>query len=62
MNLDTSAIPFNDIRNLFKNLTVPNATVIEQVRARNAKLTKPPGFAWKIGRISRMVCIMAGSK
>ena len=51
MNLDTSAIPFNDIRNLFKNLTVPNATVIEQVRARNAKLTKPPG---SLGRLEEL--------
>ena len=51
MNLDTSAIPFNDIRNLFKNLTFPDATVIEQVRARNAKLTKPPG---SLGRLEEL--------
>ena len=51
MNLNSSAIPFHDIRNLFSELTKPDATVIEQVRARNAQLTKPPG---SLGRLEEL--------
>ena len=52
MNLDPSAIPFHDIRNLLSELTKPDTTVIEQVRARNAQLTKPLG---SLGRLEELV-------
>lgn len=52
----TTAIPFDDIRALVKNMPGPDLAAVEAVTARDAVLTKPPG---SLGRLEEIVAWLA---
>lgn len=47
-----SALPFNDIRNLLKEMPEPDAAAVAQCRQREARLTKPPGALGRLEAIT----------
>ena len=47
-----SALPFDDIRDLFRQMPGPDTEMVEKVRARDAVLTKPAGA---LGRLETIV-------
>jgi nicotinate-nucleotide--dimethylbenzimidazole phosphoribosyltransferase len=48
----TSALPFDDIRRLVADMTGPDQAAVAQVRARDGRLTKPPGALGKLEAIA----------
>ena len=48
----TTGLPFDDIRRLLDNLPPPDEEAAAAVRARDGKLTKPPG---SLGRLEHIV-------
>ena len=50
-----TGLPFDDIRNLLKNLPGPDVDAATQCRARDARLTKPPGALGRLEQISEWV-------
>ncbi|WP_057466169.1 nicotinate-nucleotide--dimethylbenzimidazole phosphoribosyltransferase, partial [Pseudovibrio sp. POLY-S9] len=52
MSLATSALPFDDIRNLVGAMPGPSLEAIEAVKKRDAQLTKPQG---SLGRLEELV-------
>lgn len=48
----TSALPFDDIRRLVADLPGPDEAAVAQVRARDSRLTKPPGALGKLEAIA----------
>ena len=62
MTSAATGLPFDDIRNLLKNMPGPDQAAAAAARAREGQLTKPPGAlgrletisewlaAWQIGR------------
>lgn len=57
MSLSASALPFDDIRNLVRQMPGPDEEAIAQVRTRDALLTKPAG---SLGRLEELVEWLAG--
>lgn len=47
-----SALPFDDIRNLLREMPEPDAAAVAQCRHREARLTKPPGALGKLEAIT----------
>lgn len=52
MSLATSALPFDDIKNLVGAMPGPSLEAVEAVRKRDAQLTKPLG---SLGRLEELV-------
>ncbi len=52
MQDNSAARPFDDIRNLLRDLPGPDEAAVAKVRARDATLTKPPG---SLGRMEELV-------
>ncbi|WP_161941202.1 nicotinate-nucleotide--dimethylbenzimidazole phosphoribosyltransferase, partial [Pseudovibrio axinellae] len=52
MSLATSALPFDDIKNLMGAMPGPSLEAIEAVKKRDAQLTKPLG---SLGRLEELV-------
>jgi nicotinate-nucleotide--dimethylbenzimidazole phosphoribosyltransferase len=52
MTIAPSALPFDSIRNLMKDLPGPDAAVVEKCRARDRNLTKPPGALGRLETIA----------
>jgi len=48
MNVTTTGLPFDDIRRLLKDLPGPDEEAAAAVRARDSRLTKPPGALGKL--------------
>ena len=51
----TTGLPFDDIRNLIRNLPGPDKTAALQARERDAQLTKPPGALGRLETIAEWV-------
>jgi nicotinate-nucleotide--dimethylbenzimidazole phosphoribosyltransferase len=55
-----TGLPFDDIRNLLKDLPGPDAGAVNSCRAREAQLTKPPGALGKLESISEWLAAWQG--
>ncbi len=60
MSLAASALPFDDIRDLFQNLPGPDEDAAATVRERDARLTKPPGSLGKLEDLAEWVAAWQG--
>jgi len=56
----TSGLPFDDFRNLFKNLPGPDEAAIAAVRARDSQLTKPAGALGRLEEIAEWLAAWTG--
>jgi len=56
----SSALPFDDIRNLLKSMPGPDAEAKAKARAREATLTKPPGALGQLEMISEHMATWQG--
>ena len=52
----STGLPFDDIRNLLKDLPGPDPEAVEMARAREAQLTKPPGALGRLEALSQWLC------
>lgn len=57
MTVSQSALPFDDIRNLVRQMPGPDGEAVAEVRARDAQLTKPAG---SLGRLETLAEWLAG--
>lgn len=57
MSLSASALPFDDIRNLVRQMPGPDEEAMQEARARDAQLTKPAG---SLGRLEELAEWVAG--
>ncbi|GGE77139.1 nicotinate-nucleotide--dimethylbenzimidazole phosphoribosyltransferase [Stappia taiwanensis] len=57
MSLSASALPFDDIRNLVRQMPGPDEEARQEARARDAQLTKPAG---SLGRLEELAEWVAG--
>lgn len=55
-----SGLPFDDIRDLLRELPGPDLEAISACRAREAQLTKPPGALGRIESLSEWLCAWQG--
>ncbi|MEP3278492.1 MAG: nicotinate-nucleotide--dimethylbenzimidazole phosphoribosyltransferase [Stappiaceae bacterium] len=60
MSLAASALPFDDIRDLFRNMPGPDLDAVAMVKERDAQLTKPPGSLGKLEGIVEWVAAWQG--
>lgn len=51
-----TGLPFDDIRNLLKDLPGPDEAAIAKARAREGQLTKPPGALGRLESLSEWLC------
>jgi nicotinate-nucleotide--dimethylbenzimidazole phosphoribosyltransferase len=51
-----TGLPFDDIRNLLKELPGPDAQAAAKARARDSQLTKPPGALGRLESLSEWLC------
>ena len=51
-----TGLPFDDIRNLLKDLPGPDADAVRKARAREGQLTKPPGALGRLENLSEWLC------
>jgi nicotinate-nucleotide--dimethylbenzimidazole phosphoribosyltransferase len=51
-----TGLPFDDIRNLLKDLPGPDLEAVEKARAREGQLTKPPGALGRLESLSEWLC------
>ena len=51
-----TGLPFDDIRNLLKELPGPDPEAVAMARARDIQLTKPPGALGRIERLAEWLC------
>jgi nicotinate-nucleotide--dimethylbenzimidazole phosphoribosyltransferase len=51
-----TGLPFDDIRNLLKDLPGPDGEAAERARAREGQLTKPPGALGRIESLNEWLC------
>ena len=51
-----TGLPFDDIRNLLKDLPGPDMDAVRQARAREGQLTKPPGALGRLETLSEWLC------
>jgi nicotinate-nucleotide--dimethylbenzimidazole phosphoribosyltransferase len=52
----SAGLPFDDIRNLLKDIPGPDAGAVAKARAREALLTKPPGALGRLESLSEWLC------
>ncbi|WP_417772728.1 nicotinate-nucleotide--dimethylbenzimidazole phosphoribosyltransferase [Stappia sp.] len=57
MSMSPSALPFDDIRNLVRQMPGPDEDAVAEVRAREVQLTKPAG---SLGRLEELAEWVAG--
>jgi nicotinate-nucleotide--dimethylbenzimidazole phosphoribosyltransferase len=55
-----TGLPFDDIRNLLKDLPGPDLDAVRMARAREAQLTKPPGALGRLETLSEWLCAWQG--
>ena len=55
-----SGLPFDDIRNLVKDIPGPDADAVAACRAREGQLTKPPGALGRLESLSEWLCAWQG--
>lgn len=55
-----SGLPFDDIRNLLKDLPAADADAAGACRARDAQLTKPPGALGRLEELAAWLCAWQG--
>jgi nicotinate-nucleotide--dimethylbenzimidazole phosphoribosyltransferase len=55
-----TGLPFDDIRNLLKDLPAADQSAVMACRARESQLTKPPGALGKLESISEWLCAWQG--
>jgi nicotinate-nucleotide--dimethylbenzimidazole phosphoribosyltransferase len=60
LNQPLSALPFDDIRALFRAMPGPDADAMAKVRARDAVLTKPPGSLGRLEEIAEWLAAWQG--
>jgi nicotinate-nucleotide--dimethylbenzimidazole phosphoribosyltransferase len=60
VNQPLSALPFDDIRALFRAMPGPDADAVAKVRARDAVLTKPPGSLGRLEEIAEWLAAWQG--
>lgn len=51
-----TGLPFDDIRNLLKDLPGPDLDALRKARARESQLTKPPGALGRLETLSEWLC------
>jgi nicotinate-nucleotide--dimethylbenzimidazole phosphoribosyltransferase len=51
-----TGLPFNDIRNLLKELPGPDQDAVRKARAREGQLTKPPGALGRLETLTEWLC------
>ncbi len=51
-----TGLPFDDIRNLLKDLPGPDLDAVRKARAREAQLTKPPGALGRLETLTEWLC------
>jgi nicotinate-nucleotide--dimethylbenzimidazole phosphoribosyltransferase len=51
-----TGLPFDDIRNLMKDLPGPDLDAVRKARAREGRLTKPPGALGRLETLSEWLC------
>ena len=51
-----TGLPFDDIRNLLKDLPGPDLDAVSACRARESQLTKPPGALGRLENLSEWLC------
>jgi nicotinate-nucleotide--dimethylbenzimidazole phosphoribosyltransferase len=51
-----SGLPFDDIRNLVKDIPGPDLAAVAACRAREGQLTKPPGALGRLENLSEWLC------
>jgi nicotinate-nucleotide--dimethylbenzimidazole phosphoribosyltransferase len=51
-----TGLPFNDIRNLVKEIPGPDGDAVAACRAREGQLTKPPGALGRLENLSEWLC------
>ena len=56
MTNPTTALPFDDFRNLVRDIPGRDLESVEKCRARDARLTKPPGALGRLEEIAEWVC------
>jgi nicotinate-nucleotide--dimethylbenzimidazole phosphoribosyltransferase len=56
----TSGLPFDDFRNLLKNLPGPDEAAVAAVRERDAQLTKPAGSLGRLEEIAEWLAAWTG--
>lgn len=55
-----SALPFDDIRDLLRQMPAPNLDAVARVRARDAQLTKPAGSLGRLEEITEWLAAWQG--
>lgn len=58
--MSASGMPFDDFRNLLQNLPGPNAQCVDDARARDGQLTKPPGSLGRLEEIAFWLAAWTG--
>lgn len=61
MTIAATGLPFDDIRRLMEDLPAADKDAIDQCRARDAQLTKPPGALGKLEAMAEWVAAWQGS-
>lgn len=51
-----AGLPFDDIRNLLKDIPGPDQEAMEKCRGRDSRLTKPPGALGRLEHIAEWLC------
>ena len=51
-----AGLPFDDIRNLLKDIPGPDQDAMEKCRTRDSRLTKPPGALGQLEHIAEWLC------
>lgn len=60
MTNKATGLPFDDIRNLLKDIPGPDADAVAKARGREAQLTKPPGALGRVESLSEWLCAWQG--
>lgn len=60
MTNKATGLPFDDIRNLLKDLPEADADAVAACRARDSQLTKPPGALGRLESIAEWLCAWQG--
>jgi nicotinate-nucleotide--dimethylbenzimidazole phosphoribosyltransferase len=55
-----TGLPFDDIRNLLKDIPGPDLESVGKARAREGQLTKPPGALGRLENLSEWLCAWQG--
>jgi len=58
--MSSSAMPFDDIRNLLRTMPGPDTAAAQRVTERDAQLTKPPGALGRLEEIAEWLAMWTG--